>query len=129
MIRYFAYGVNTNKEEFLLRIPPAVYVGKACLPDYQFVMREASNIVPKKNEKVWGVLWDIPVGWIADLDRDEADYERQTVHVVWRKARVKAMAYVMLDDIAGIPSEGYVRDVSKGYSENKLPLRQLKSAL
>lgn len=129
MIRYFAYGFNTNKEEFLLRVPPAIYVGKACLPNYEFVMRDYANIVPNKKEKVWGVLWDVPVNWIPDLNEIEAEYEQKIVYVNLRDTKTKAMVYVMVDEEVGIPTERYVTGVSKGYMENKLPLRQIKRAL
>ena len=129
MIRYFAYGFNTNQEEFLARVPPAIYVGKACLQDYQFVMHDYSNIVPKKKEKVWGVLWDVPASWIPDLDQVEGEYVQKIVHVDWQNRRTKAMVYVMVDQDGSLPTEEYVQGVSKGYAENKLPLRQLKRAL
>jgi len=129
MIRYFAYGHNTNVEEFARRIPPAILVGKACLPNYCLVMREFADVVPKKNEKVWGVLWDIPAGWVSELDELEADYAQKNVFVNWNGGRVKAMIYVMDDVNEGPPSSQYVGYLIKGYKENKLPLGQLKRAL
>lgn len=129
MIRYFAYGCNTNVAEFASRIPPAILVGKACLPNYRFVMREFADIVPKKNEKVWGVLWDVPAGWISELDEVEEHYKQEIVFVIWKGVRVKAMVYVMNDLQEGPPTLGYVDRVSEGYHENELPLRQLNQAL
>jgi len=127
MIRYFAYGCNTNLHEFASRIPPAILVGKACLPNYRFVMREFADVVPKK--KVWGVLWDVPAGWISELDQVEEHYRQEYVFVNWNGVRVKAMVYVMNDLQPGPPSQQYVDRVRQGYLENELPPEQLKSAL
>jgi hypothetical protein len=129
MIRYFAYGCNTNVAEFASRIPPAILVGNACLPNYRFVMREFADIVPKKNEKVWGVLWDVPAGWISELDDVEEHYKQEIVFVNWNDVRVKAMVYVMNDLQPGPPSQQYIDRVTQGYRENELPPGQLKSAL
>jgi gamma-glutamylcyclotransferase (GGCT)/AIG2-like uncharacterized protein YtfP len=129
MIRYFAYGHNTNVEEFARRIPPAILVGKACLPNYRLVMREFADVVPKKNEKVWGVLWDVPAGWVSELDELEADYAEKKVFVHWNGGRVKAMIYVMDNFHEGPPTAEYVNYLIEGYIENKLPLGQLKRAL
>jgi gamma-glutamylcyclotransferase (GGCT)/AIG2-like uncharacterized protein YtfP len=129
MIRYFAYGHNTNVEEFARRIPTAKRLGKACLPNYRLVMREFADVVPKKNEKVWGVLWDVPAGWISELDELEVHYKQKNVVVIWNNLKVGAMAYVMDDLQEGPPTLGYINSVSDGYHENKLPLRQLNRAL
>ena len=129
MIRYFAYGCNTNVAEFASRIPPAILVGKACLPNYRLVTREFADIVPKKNEKVWGVLWDVPAGWVSELDEMEAYYKQKNVFVIWNNTLVGAMVYVMDDLQEGPPSSEYVNSVTQGYTENGLPLEQLKRAL
>ena len=129
MVRYFAYGHNTNVEEFARRIPPAKRVGKACLPNYCLVMREYADVVPQKNEKVWGVLWDVPAEWVSELDEVEKDYTQKNVFVHWNNRRVKAMVYVMDDLLGGPPSPQYVIYLVKGYKENKIPLSQLIRAL
>ena len=129
MIRYFAYGHNTNVEEFARRIPPAVLVGKAYLPNYCLVMREFADVVPKKNEKVWGVLWDVPADWVSELNRVEADYTQKNVFVNWNNRKVKALVYRMDAFHERPPTAEYVHYLIKGYNENKLPLGQLKRAL
>ena len=129
MIRYFAYGYNTNEKEFYRRIPPAILVGKAYLPNYALVMREFADIVPKKSEKVWGVLWDVPAGWITELNEIEELYRQKTVFVNWNGSRVKAMVYVMNSPEEGTPSKQYVQHLVEGYTKHQLPHSQLKKAL
>jgi gamma-glutamylcyclotransferase (GGCT)/AIG2-like uncharacterized protein YtfP len=129
MIRYFAYGCNTNEEEFNRRIPPAFLVGKACLPNHALVMREFADVVPKRSEKVWGVLWDVPAGWICELNEIEELYHQKTVFVNWNGARVKAMVYVMTSPEKGTPSKEYVQYLIEGYTKHNIPLSQLKKAL
>ena len=129
MIRYFAYGHNTNVEEFARRIPPAKRVGKACLPNYCLVMREYDDVVPQKNEKVWGVLWVVPAGWVSELNRVENYYRQKQVFVTCNTRKVKALVYVMADLHEGPPSAQYVNYLVKGYKENKIPLSQLIRAL
>jgi gamma-glutamylcyclotransferase (GGCT)/AIG2-like uncharacterized protein YtfP len=128
MIRYFAYGQNTNEAEFYRRIPPAILVGKAYLPNYALVLREFADIVPKKSEKVWGVLWDVPAGWISELDEIEELYRQKSVFVHWNGSRTKAMVYVMTSPEKGFPSKHYVQRLVEGYTKHKLPISQLKKA-
>lgn len=129
MIRYFAYGHNTNVEEFARRIPPAKRVGKACLPNYCLVMREYADVAPQKNAKVWGVLWDVPAGWVSELNRVENYYLQKQVFVTCKNRRVKALVYVMDGLHEGPPSAQYVNYLVEGYKENKIPLGQLIRAL
>lgn len=132
MIRYFAYGHNTNTNEFIQRIPPAIFVGKACLPKHEFVLREFADIVPstRASDKVWGVLWDIPAGWLSELDEIEADYAQKVVRVKFLNGVVNAMAYFMYPTKSrGRPSKQYVNYLKKGYAEHGLPQAQLKRAL
>lgn len=128
MVRYFAYGHNTNSAEMIRRIPLASFVGKACLPNYSLVMRAFADIVTKKGDKVYGVLWDIPSGWISELDEIEADYDPKNVFVKWMDSRVKAMVYLMTRKHKGPPTQKYVNYIKKGYIEHALPLTQLTRA-
>ena len=130
MIRYFAYGHNTNSAEFIQRIPPAILVGKACLPKHALVMREYADIVPTPADKVWGVLWDIPAGWLSELDAIEQEYAQKNVRVKYRNATINAMVYFMYPtQPTGRPTKKYVNYLKQGYEEHKLPLGQLHRAL
>ena len=129
MIRYFAYGYNTNTAEMTQRIPPAIFIGKALLPNYKFVMNNFADVVPFKGGEVYGVLWDIPVGWVSELDALEELYEQHTVQVKWENSRTRAMIYRMTQKHPGPPSQDYVDYVKMGYVENNLPLKQLTDAV
>ena len=56
---YFAYGMNTNKEEMAYRCPDARALGKAMLPGYRFEFKSFATIVPDTDGQVEGVLWTI----------------------------------------------------------------------
>ena len=56
---YFAYGMNTNKEEMAYRCPGARAMGKAVLPGYRFEFKSFATIVPDVDSYVEGVLWTI----------------------------------------------------------------------
>jgi len=53
---YFAYGMNTNKDEMSYRCPKAIALGKAVLPGYRFEFKSFATIIPSPKEQVEGVL-------------------------------------------------------------------------
>jgi len=129
---YFAYGMNTNKEEMAYRCPRARALGKAILPGYRLEFKSFATIVPSPKEQVEGVLWTI-----TELDESALDvlegypefYDKKTVLVEYNNQSYIAMTYIMGPREHGYgPSEGYYSMVSEGYQAFGLNQRQLLDA-
>ena len=129
---YFAYGMNTNKEEMAYRCPGARAMGKAILPGYRFEFKSFATIVPSPKEQVEGVLWTI-----TDTDESALDvlegypefYDKKTVSVKHNNQSYIAMTYIMGPREQGYaPSDGYYSMVSEGYQTFGLSQQQLLDA-
>jgi len=129
---YFAYGMNTNKEEMAYRCPSAVPMGKAILPGYRLEFKSFATIVPSPKESVEGVLWSI-----TDTDESALDmlegypefYDKKNVSVIHNEMDYIAMTYIMGPREQGYaPSDGYFSMVSEGYQTFGLSQRQLLDA-
>ena len=127
---YFAYGHNTNKEQFYKRIPKAQLIGKANLNHYKFSLEQYSDIKPNGSSHVEGVLWKIPKDSEPQLNKYEQFYERIPVIVSCSGKKYKAYAYKIKGEHYGKnPSQDYIDYVRKGYKENDLPESQLDKAV
>lgn len=128
---YFAYGMNTNKEEMAYRCPSAVPIGKAILPDYRFEFKSFATIVPSPGNKVEGVLWEISKTDELALDMLEGYpefYDKRSVNIKQDVDHI-AMTYIM--DPRGKtygPSNSYYSMVSQGYQQFGLSQQQLLEA-
>jgi len=129
---YFAYGMNTNKEEMAYRCPTAMSLGKAVLPGYRFEFKSFATIVPSPKEQVEGVLWTI-----TDTDESALDilegypefYDKKTVLIEHNGQSCIAMTYIMGPREQGhAPSDGYYSMVSEGYQTFGLSQQQLLDA-
>ena len=129
---YFAYGMNTNKEEMAYRCPGARALGKAILSGYRLEFKSFATIVPSPKEQVEGVLWTI-----TDTDESALDmlegypefYDKKTVSVEHDSQSYIAMTYIMGPREQGYaPSDGYYSMVSEGYQTFGLSQRQLLDA-
>ena len=129
---YFAYGMNTNRDEMAYRCPGARALGKALLPGYRLEFKSFATIVPSPKETVEGVLWII-----TDLDESALDmlegypefYDKKTVSVEHNKQSYIAMTYIMGPREKGYaPSDGYYSMVSEGYQSFGLSQQQLLDA-
>jgi hypothetical protein len=129
---YFAYGMNTNKDEMAYRCPSAVPMGKAVLPGYRLEFKSFATIVPSPKEQVEGVLWTI-----TDTDESALDvlegypefYDKKNVSVNHNNLSHIAMTYIMGPREQGYaPSDGYYSMVSDGYQTFGLSQRQLLDA-
>ena len=129
---YFAYGMNTNKDEMSYRCPKAVALGKAVLPGYRFEFKSFATIVPSSKESVDGVLWTITDSDESALDILEGYpefYDKKTVSVEHDGQSYIAMTYIMGPREQGYaPSDGYYSMVSEGYQSFGLSQRQLLEA-
>jgi gamma-glutamylcyclotransferase (GGCT)/AIG2-like uncharacterized protein YtfP len=128
---YFAYGMNTNREEMAYRCPTAVALGKALLPGYRFEFKSFATIVPDADSQVEGVLWTITDADEAALDILEGYpefYDKRHVKVQQGIDYI-AMTYIMGPREKGhAPSDGYYSMVSEGYQSFGLSQRQLLEA-
>jgi gamma-glutamylcyclotransferase (GGCT)/AIG2-like uncharacterized protein YtfP len=129
---YFAYGMNTNRDEMAYRCPTAVALGKAVLLGYRLEFKSFATIVPNPKESVEGVLWTI-----TDTDESALDvlegypefYDKKTVSVEHDNQSYIAMTYIMGPREQGYaPSDGYYSMVSEGYQTFGLSQQQLLDA-
>ena len=129
---YFAYGMNTNKEEMAYRCPSAVPMGKAILPGYRLEFKSFATIVPSPKESVEGVLWTITEADESALDVLEGYpefYDKKTVSIEHNNQSYIAMTYIMGPREQGYaPSDGYYSMVSEGYQTFGLSQKQLLDA-
>ena len=128
---YFAYGMNTNRDEMAYRCPTAKPIGRAILPGYRFEFKSFATIVPSSKEQVEGVLWTI-----TDTDEQSLDllegypefYDKKYVKIKQGIDYI-AMTYIMnLREKGHAPSDGYYRMVSQGYQQFGLSQQQLLEA-
>ena len=129
---YFAYGMNTNKEEMALRCPDAVALGFAISLGYRFEFKSFATIVPNPGESVEGVLWTITEADELALDMLEGYpefYDKKIVSVEHDNQSYIAMTYIMGPREQGYaPSDGYYSMVSEGYQSFGLSQQQLLDA-
>ena len=129
---YFAYGMNTNKEEMAYRCPGARALGRAVLPGQRLEFKSFATIVPSPKENVEGVLWVITESDESALDMLEGYpefYDKKTVSVDHDNQSYIAMTYIMGPREQGLaPSDGYYSMVSEGYQSFGLSQQQLLDA-
>ena len=128
---YFAYGMNTNRDEMAFRCPTAVPMGKAILQGYRFEFKSFATIVPDADSSVEGVLWTITESDESALDILEGYpefYDKKHVKVSQGIDYI-AMTYIMNPREKGFsPSDGYYSMVSEGYQQFGLSQKQLLEA-
>jgi gamma-glutamylcyclotransferase len=131
---YFAYGMNTNKEEMAYRCPTAVALGKAVLDNYRLEFKSFATIVPTFNPEdfVEGVLWTITESDESALDILEGYPEfYQKIQIAVTQADIEhiAMTYIMTPrEKNHAPTDGYYSMVSQGYQTFGLSQHQLLEA-
>jgi len=129
---YFAYGMNTNRDEMLYRCPSAVALGRAVLPGYRFEFKSFATIVPSPKDSVEGVLWTITKTDELALDMLEGYpkfYDKKTVSVDHKDQSYIAMTYIMSPrEQSYPPTDGYYSMVSEGYQQFGLSQQQLLEA-
>ena len=129
---YFAYGMNTNRDEMAYRCPNARALGRALLPGYRLEFKSFATIVPSPKETVEGVIWTITDSDESALDILEGYpefYDKKTVSVEHDGQSYIAMTYIMGPREQGYaPSDGYYSMVSEGYQAFGLSQQQLLDA-
>jgi len=132
---YFAYGMNTNKNEMFTRCPKAIYLQNYDLKGYKFVFRTVADIekVEDKSVCVSGALWVITKECEKSLDLLEGYPSLYTKEYFLYK-NFKIMYYIMTNKSKkrkplADPSNYYLNSLLEGYKEHKLPVDQLNRAL
>ncbi|AJY44714.1 gamma-glutamylcyclotransferase family protein [Martelella endophytica] len=135
---YFSYGSNMLTERLEARCPSAIVIGAARLAGYGLRFTKLSDrdmsakatIAPAVEERVFGVLYEIDLAELADLDRAEGapkGYRRVELDGFERlsdRARQPAITYVEQPDHHDPklrPYDWYLALVLAGARQNDLP--------
>jgi len=132
-MKYFAYGMNTNKRQMAVRCPQAQSLGPAKLPEHEFRFSIHADIIPNPEFDTEGVLWEITDECERALDALEGFptyYEKKMVNVLYDGEWVEAMVYYMTGDLPDdYPSDGYLEMLFEGYQEHGVDTTQIYSSL
>jgi gamma-glutamylcyclotransferase (GGCT)/AIG2-like uncharacterized protein YtfP len=130
---YFAYGMNTNREEMAQRCPGALSLGHARLVDRIFRFATHADVVKCKGSYVDGVLWTIDDFHLNALDRLEGYpyyYNRRRLRVAHDNRIVMAETYYMQPgNLDSLPSQSYFNMVVEGYNQHNIPLDQVYNSV
>ena len=137
---YFAYGMNTNHDEMLIRCPKAILLGKAIISDHRLVFRGVADFEYQLNETIFGALWLITSDCERSLDILEGYprlYKKESkitalissVNKNFKTGIYNAMIYKMNQNGYDYPSRYYLDSLKIGYKQNLLPKLQLTNAL
>jgi len=132
-MKYFAYGMNTNKRQMAVRCPQAQSLGPAKLPEHEFRFSIHADIIPNPEFDTEGVLWEITDECERALDALEGFptyYEKKMVNVLYDGEWVEAMVYYMTGDLPDdYPSDGYLEMLFEGYAEHGVNDDQIHDSL
>jgi gamma-glutamylcyclotransferase (GGCT)/AIG2-like uncharacterized protein YtfP len=132
-MKYFAYGMNTNKQSMRNRCPQAKSLGSAKLDNYRFEFKGCATITPDFTGVTDGVIWEITKKCERSLDILEGYphlYYKINVLVWHRGERIPAMTYIMQSELKlSYPNQSYVDMLEEGYSEHNISLDQIDRAL
>ena len=116
------------------RCPGAKLIGRAILDKHWLVFDGFStawggalaNIVPSRQDEVWGVVYEITEEHLAKLDQFEGCpryYQRRQVEVLrpGQKETILAWVYYRPGLAAGVPSRKYLETIINGARECGLP--------
>lgn len=130
---YFAYGMNTHKDQMSMRCPGARALGRATLSGHRFEFKSFATISPSADHSLEGVLWTITKSdeWALDmLEGYPKFYDKKSVVVEHAGQQYIAMTYFMdpREQIRA-PSASYYSLVSEGYQQFGINQSQLLDAL
>lgn len=138
-VYYFAYGSNMYAGRLAERDVHAVNMGAAALPNYSMNYSKKSldrtgkcNIEPASGGMVYGVLFEVPVEDLRNIDKAEGallnppHYVRKNVTVMWMGQEIQALTYVAQPHVIAAggflaPSAEYAGFVVEGARQNDLP--------
>lgn len=129
----FSYGMNTNTQEMAARCPRSVRIGSATLNGYRLRFANHADVISDPGSTVAGVLWEITLDCIINLDILEGYpyyYDRKIVEVSCADKKYECLVYVMQPGNAGAPpSHIYLQMITEGYLQNGIDSKQLLDAL
>lgn len=137
MIKYFAYGMNTNIQEMAQRCPGAKNLGHHVLIDHRFRFATHADVVATPYEEVHGVLWELTDAHLKALDELEGYpfyYDRKYVKVsnpdnFFADVDNVLVYYMQAGHEDSTPGESYLDCVMEGYIANRVPLLQIAQAI
>jgi gamma-glutamylcyclotransferase (GGCT)/AIG2-like uncharacterized protein YtfP len=134
-VYYFAYGMLTDPRNMY----GAEMVGRAELRNHVLEFRRFATVVPSAGNHMYGVLWELPPGYLSRLDRLEGYpemYDRRTVPVTCEGKKYIAEMYVMTPAYTqyfhhhrAVPGLEYLKQLAKGYIHAGIPNSQLHDAV
>lgn len=129
---YIAYGSNINLEQMAYRCPHSKVVGISEIKDFELEFRGVATIVPKENESVPVLIWELDERDLLTLNRYEGWprlYRQEKMPFELNGKSYKGMAYLMNRGKITPPSQQYYNTILQGYRENGLDESFLQKAL
>ena len=129
---HFAYGSNMSAVLMRHRCPDARLEGRACLPDYRFIIMRCgyASVVPAAGSSVHGLLWRVTPRDVAALNAyenlDSGLYRAVTMAVVSHRHRCAALVYIGCDRGLGRPRPGYLDIITQAARDAGFPPRYLR---
>ncbi|MEM3399905.1 MAG: gamma-glutamylcyclotransferase family protein [Candidatus Micrarchaeia archaeon] len=135
-ILYFAYGSNMDRDRMLKRGVKIFSESIGYIKMWKLVFNKKApnkgegyaNIVPNKNSKVYGVIYEIEETDILKLDEYEGyptHYDRQAITVIRSDGtEIKAQVYIAKNDMTDTnlkPSKSYMQYILNGARQHNLP--------
>ncbi|WP_291778723.1 gamma-glutamylcyclotransferase family protein [Cecembia sp.] len=135
---YFAYASNLDVQTLMGRLKTdPIKLSLALLPHFGFRFNypnpdgsARANIVPSKNESVYGILFEIEEADREYFLRSEPGYEFIAQEVFTPSGNFNAFTFISNKTKTGIfPLESYWKTIFKGGKENGLPNTYLSQIL
>jgi hypothetical protein len=121
------------------RCPCAVFIDTALLVNYKFIInsRGVATIIPRKSNKVYGVLWEITSEDEKILDNYEGvkygTYYKEILNVPTSKQEFfLSLLYIATDIIRGYPRASYMEVILTSAIDHGFPdyyIKELRSWL
>ena len=129
---YIAYGSNINLEQMAFRCPHSKVVGTSEIKDFELEFRGVATIVPKKEETVPILIWELDDRDLPTLNKYEgypSFYRQEKLPFEMGGKSYEGMAYLMNRGTISPPSQRYYNTILQGYRENGLDESYLQTAL
>ena len=130
---YFAYGSNMAVSTMARRCPRSRALSLARLARHSLCVTREGWLTATRdpNGDVWGVLWDLALSDVGELDRYEGVaaglYSKSSQLVISPGGPKRALVYFGANAGPGVPREEYFRDVLSAARAWRLPERCLAS--
>lgn len=135
---YIAYGSNLDRDQMAFRCPGAKPIAKSWLHDYRLVFQGRrygahANVIPEAGQDVPVAVWAINRAHEAALDVYEGVrggyYTKETMEVEVDGKMQDALIYIMTPNPYGIPTDGYLETIARGYRDFNFDARVLNDAV